>query len=123
MRTYRAPDSAWVRASLLVPTSVTVIAGLFVVSGRLFESGQHGLGDTLAYVDWTTLLLAVFLGPAWVTHDLPTPPRNDGPPRGKIVPFPTHTPLAADTPDTGGNRSDHAARVTHLVPVRAISPR
>jgi hypothetical protein len=109
MRNHRALEKTWVRALLLVPTTLILFAGLFVLSGILTED-ESPLGDPVSYLDWGILLVAVFFGPAWVLHALPTPPRNDGPPRGGIVPLPTRKP-GAGTLDLVEDRADKAARL------------
>jgi hypothetical protein len=78
------------------------------------------MGNAFVAIDWVTLLIAFFLGPVWVMRASPTSPRNDGPPRGGIVPFPMRTPGGDDTLDGGRDRTDRAARVALHMPITRV---
>jgi hypothetical protein len=121
MRIHRAPQKTWVRACLLVPTAIIAIYGLYAVWAILIEDGHRTLGDAVGDLDFACVVVVFLLGPASVTQALgaPTPPRNDGPPRGGIVPFPARTPGDAGVLDVAEDRSDRAARVG---PRRFIGP-
>jgi len=111
MRAHSARCTTWVRACLLISTSVVVFSGLFVVCGGLVESGHRTLGDAVGDLDFAVLVVAFFFGPAWVTRALRAPwtPRNGGPPRGGIVPLARRTPGDARTLGVVSDRSDRAA--------------
>ena len=97
-----------------------MFVGLYILGGSLFESGHEKLGNTIGAIDWISLLISFFLGPVWVMRASPTSPRNDGPPRGGIVPFPARTPGGDDTLDVGGHRTDQAARVALHMPISRV---
>ena len=108
----RALDRVWVRACLLVPTALILFVGLFMATEVLVEDNHHVLGPLVGYVDWAILVVAIFFGPAWVIKALPTPPRNDGPPRGRVVSLSTRAPADTDVADTVADRRDRAARTS-----------
>lgn len=97
--------------SLLAPTALIVLAGLYVVTGTLVEGGHRALGDAFGDLDFACLVLAFFFGPIWVTQAFPfrRPPTDDGPPRGGVVPLSRRTPGDAGTVGVVTDRSDRAA--------------
>jgi hypothetical protein len=118
MRARRSVRTAWVRGCVVLGFLIAAV-GFFFLCGHLVESGHRGLGNALADVDWALLSVVVLLGPAWVDQALhPPTPTDDGPPRGRIVPFPT--PEAEGSRHVGRNRFDEAARVAVRRPLGLV---
>jgi hypothetical protein len=83
-----------------------VVVALYVVSGTLVEGGNEGVGDAVGDLDFASLLVALFLGPAWVLQAFHAPagPGNNGGGGGRRPP-PTQTPGGSGIPDLVGTTS------------------
>lgn len=90
-----ALNHLWVRAAILAAAFAVVVSGLYLLGATLLEDGYRFLGWAVLDVEMGLVLVAVFIGPAWVLGPSTGTP-GGGPPRGGILPFPGRTPELPD---------------------------
>lgn len=97
-------SKTWVRACLFIPTSVTLFAALYVVTGTLVEGSHERVGNAVGVVDFAVLIVSLFFGPVWVLRAwrAPSPPRRDGGPGGDDGPLPM-PPSGSGSVDIAGS--------------------
>lgn len=109
--------TVWRRAGVRVAVLVAImgaVIGLVSLIGFLFESGDApwALVTATVFVLITTVCGVVIVGLAWVVQAFvqPTPPDNDGPPRGRVLPFRAVIPDGRTTAKSDEDRPGWAAR-------------